>query len=127
MDDDQGFTGINVIPFIDIMLVLLTIVLTTATFIAGGSIPVNLPKAEQGEAAEPGLMVEIDRDGTAHFQGQAYDRETLRAMLLQEDRQRPLLIRADRAVVLQSFVDVLSTIRELGFTTMSLQTETPNG
>jgi len=121
--DDQGFTGINVIPFIDIMLVLLTIVLTTATFIAGGSIPVNLPKAEQSEAAEPGLVVEIDRDGTLHFQGQAIDREALRAALAREDRQRPLLIRADRAVVLQSFVDVLALIRELGFVKMSLQTE----
>lgn len=125
--DDQGFTGINVIPFIDIMLVLLAIVLTTATFIAGGSIPINLPDAEQSGANEPGLVVEIDRDGTVHFQGQACDRETLKAALLQEDRQRPLLIRADRGVVLQSFVDVLSTVRELGFTTMSLQTETPNG
>jgi len=121
--DDQGFTGINVIPFIDIMLVLLTIVLTTATFIAGGSIPVNLPKAEQSEAAEPGLVVEIDRDGTLHFQGQAIDREALRAALAREDRQRPLLIRADRAVVLQSFVDVLALIRELGFVKMNLQTE----
>jgi len=121
--DDQGFTGINVIPFIDIMLVLLTIVLTTATFIAGGSIPVNLPKAEQSEAAEPGLVVGIDRDGTLHFQGQAIDREALRAALAREDRHRPLLIRADRAVVLQSFVDVLALIRELGFVKMSLQTE----
>lgn len=127
MVEEQGFADINVIPFIDIMLVLLTIVLTTATFIAGGSIPVNLPKAEQGSATEPGLLVEIDQNGTIHFQGQVCDRETLRSTLATEDRQRPLLIRADRAVVLQSFVDVLSTIRELGFTTMSLQTETPNG
>lgn len=124
--DEQGFTSINVIPFIDIMLVLLTFVLTTATFIAGGSIPVNLPKAEQSTATEPGLMVEIDQNGTIHFQGQACDREALRTALAQESRQRPLLIRADRAVLLQSFVDVLGTIRELGFTTMSLQTEALN-
>ena len=126
MDEELGFTGINVIPFIDIMLVLLTIVLTTATFIAGGSIPVNLPKAEQSTAAEPGLVVEIDQNGTIHFQGQACDREALRTTLASEDRQRPLLIRADRAVLLQSFVDVLSIIRDLGFTSMSLQTEAAN-
>ena len=35
-------------------------------------------------------------------------------------------IRADRAVLLQSFVDVLSIIRDLGFTSMSLQTEAAN-
>lgn len=124
--DDQGFTGINVIPFIDIMLVLLTMVLTTATFIAGGSIPVNLPRAEESAAAEPGLLVEIDRDGKVHFQGQAIDREALKGALSQQDRQRPLLMRADRAVILQSFVDVLALIRNLGFTRVSLQTEAPH-
>jgi biopolymer transport protein ExbD len=36
---------INVIPLVDIMLVLLVIVLTTATFITTGEIPVNLAKA----------------------------------------------------------------------------------
>ena len=36
---------INVIPLVDIMLVLLVIVLTTATFITTGQIPVNLAKA----------------------------------------------------------------------------------
>ena len=36
---------INVIPFIDIMLVLLAVVLTTATFVAQGRIPVALPEA----------------------------------------------------------------------------------
>ena len=37
----------NVIPFVDIMLVLLTIVLTTSSSIAAGRIPVNLPQASK--------------------------------------------------------------------------------
>ena len=43
----KKFDEINVIPFIDIMLVLLVMVLTTATFIKQGVIPVNLPEAKQ--------------------------------------------------------------------------------
>ena len=35
----------------------------------------------------------------------------------------PVLIRADRSIALQSFVDVLDTVKALGFTTVSLQTE----
>ena len=42
----KKFDSINVIPFIDIMLVLLVMVLTTATFIKQGVIPVNLPEAK---------------------------------------------------------------------------------
>ena len=47
--DEKGFESINVIPFVDVMLVLLTIVLTTSTFIAVGAIPVELPKAANGD------------------------------------------------------------------------------
>ena len=39
---EKEFDYINVIPFIDIMLVLLTIILTTSTFIAQGAVPVEL-------------------------------------------------------------------------------------
>jgi len=42
----KKFDSINVIPFIDIMLVLLVMVLTTATFIKQGVIPVALPEAK---------------------------------------------------------------------------------
>ena len=51
MNGEQEFDYLNVIPLVDVMLVLLTIVLTTSTFIATGGIAVNLPKAEGGEAA----------------------------------------------------------------------------
>ena len=47
--DEKEFDYINVIPFIDIMLVLLTIVLTTSTFIARGAIQIELPKASKNQ------------------------------------------------------------------------------
>ena len=57
--------SINVIPFIDIMLVLLVMVLTTATFIRTGLIPVDLPEAK-GTAAEhkpSEFKLTIQKDG----------------------------------------------------------------
>jgi biopolymer transport protein ExbD len=47
--DEKPFETLNVIPFVDIMLVLLTIVLTTANFIATGRIPVALPLASPAQ------------------------------------------------------------------------------
>ncbi|XNZ27661.1 biopolymer transporter ExbD [Helicobacter pylori] len=41
--------GLNVVPFIDIMLVLLAIVLSVSTFIAQGKIKVSLPNAKNAE------------------------------------------------------------------------------
>lgn len=122
--DEHGFDYINVIPFIDIMLVLLTIVLTTATFMANGTIPVNLPKAEgQSLTNDQGLLVEINQAGAVYFRGSECSISGLRAALSNESRQTPLQIRADRAVALQSFVDVMCMIKELGFSKMSLLTE----
>ena len=46
----KKFDQINVIPFIDIMLVLLAILLMTATFIAQGKIDVNLPTSKSPAA-----------------------------------------------------------------------------
>jgi biopolymer transport protein ExbD len=43
--EEKEFDYINVIPLVDVMLVLLTITLTTSSFIAGGMIPMDLPKA----------------------------------------------------------------------------------
>ena len=121
--DERGFDGINVIPFIDIMLVLLTIVLTTATFIASGTIPVQLPKAQNSTTDGRGLTITIDRAGKLFFHDMEMTSESLRTALSSEDRQTPLLIRADKAVALQSFVEILDMVRGLGFTKMSLQTE----
>jgi len=122
--DEKGFDSINVIPFIDIMLVLLTIVLTTASFIASGAIPIELPRADASTAEVRDLLrVEIDRQGRLFFDGAAIGLSALRSRLLTCDRQRPVVVRADRSVALQSFVDVMNLLRELGFAKVSLLTE----
>ncbi|MBA3013879.1 MAG: biopolymer transporter ExbD [Proteobacteria bacterium] len=122
--DDKGFTSINVIPLVDVMLVLLTIVLTTSTFIAVGAIPVELPKA-MNFAVEPlkSITIEIDSKGVVFFEAKPIDIGGLGAALSQLTRETPVLIRADRNVALQSFVEVMDTVKGLGFIKASLQTE----
>ena len=66
----KRFDEINVIPFIDIMLVLLVMVLTTATFIKQGVIPVNLPEAESKQQKElkNEVTVFVNSKGEMFFQ-----------------------------------------------------------
>ena len=121
---NSQFDYINVIPLVDVMLVLLTIVLTTSTFIATGAIPVELPRAEQGaEGALEGISIEIDQGGKIYLDSKLILLEELGDELICMDKDMPLLIRADRRVALESFVGVLDTIRSLGFASVSLQTE----
>ncbi len=123
--EEKPFDYINVIPFVDIMLVLLTIVLTTSTFIATGGIQVNLPSAsrQMKEQTLKTKSIEIDRQGVVYFNGQPVTLNDLRAALAPLDRNTPFLIRADRQIQLQNFVDALDVVKQLGFKRVSLQTE----
>jgi biopolymer transport protein ExbD len=123
--DEQHFDYINVIPFVDIMLVLLTIVLTTSTLVATGAIQLQLPQASahKKELLTP-QTIEIDKSGIVYFHSVAVDLAALGRSLDGVDRNTPLLIRADKTLALQTFVDVLDIVKIRGFTSVALQTET---
>jgi len=122
--DEKEFNTMNVIPLVDVMLVLLTIVLTTSTFIASGAIPVELPKAAKAhEIASNIQTIDIDKAGRVFLNAKPMMIEDLGRFICDLDRSIPMLIRADREVELQSFVDVLDVVKNLGFQRVSLQTE----
>ncbi|MBU0728700.1 MAG: biopolymer transporter ExbD [Proteobacteria bacterium] len=122
--EDKGFDTINVIPLVDVMLVLLTIVLTTSTFIAVGAIPVQLPQASA--AAEQQLKsttISIDKSGSIFLDNQLESKASLRKNMICKSREIPVVIRADKDIALQLFVDVMDIVKDLGFQKVSLQTE----
>ncbi len=122
--DESGFESINIIPLVDVMLVLLTIVLTTSTFIAVGAIPVQLPKAESASTAPlQTATVEIDKQGLLYLNAQMASLAELRRELIQIDKKTPIMIRADKSIALEIFVEVMDLVKGLGFTKVSLQTE----
>jgi biopolymer transport protein ExbD len=121
---EKEFDYMNVIPLVDVMLVMLTIVLTTSTFIATGNIPVELPRAAKSNVeALKTEVVEISRAGLLHLNGSALSVDELKRALNSRERSTAILIRADRNINLQVFVDVLDAVKSLGFKTVSLQTE----
>jgi len=123
--DDRGFESLNVIPFIDIMLVLLTIVLTTSTFIATGAIGVQLPKASASkQPANNGVILEVKINGEVTLNQQPVKLDDLAHYLDDFPRQTQVLIRADAALPLQEFVSVMDKVKMLGFQQLNLQTET---
>ena len=120
--EEKEFDYINVIPLVDVMLVLLTIVLTTSTFIATGVIPVDLPRASQKQEMTLKIQtVEIDKNGLIYFNSHPMTIQSLQGSM--QNKNIPVLIKADRDISLQVFVDVLDLVKSLGFTKVSLQTE----
>lgn len=127
-DGKDGLTEINMVPLIDVMLVLVVILLMTATFVVPNMTPegihVSLPQAKsaQAVAASP-VQVDLDAQGGLSVDGQPAAVSNLPAVLADIPRERPVLIAADKAVQLQAFVAVMDTLRQQGFTRISVRTQ----
>lgn len=123
--EEKEFDYMNVIPLVDVMLVLLTIVLTTSTFIASGGIPVELPKASKTyeENVSKAQTVSIEKNGLIYLNSSPVSLEDLKKAMKETAKDTPILIRADKDIRVQAFVDVLDIVKNLGFKKVSLQTQ----
>src|SRR5439155_6276730 len=119
---DRELNQINVIPLVDVMLVLLVIVLTTATFITTGQIPVDLAKSkEAGDRRDVPLVITLAADGRLFMNDQTVSEEGLKTVLIAHPRESLVVVRADRVTMLERFVQVVDEVRGLGFRQVSLE------
>ena len=111
---------INVVPYIDVMLVLLVIFMVTAPFIAPGQ--VNLPSVAKAQpATELPLEVTVKSDGTFTVRDRArteddtpVSRERLAGAIaarLSRDPARPVVIAADKDVRYERVMEVMSVLQ----------------
>lgn len=113
--DRKRFDEINVVPFIDIMLVLLVMVLTTATFINQGIIPIDLPsaKASKKEDAKKEVAVYINDKSELFFEKQKVDLKVLEEKLSSISKEQTVVLRSDKASKFQDFVAVMDILKRL--------------
>ncbi len=120
----KKFDSINVIPFIDIMLVLLAIVLTTSTFIARGIIPLELPNAKTNEIKKSKFItISIKKDGQLFFEKNKVSKNGLLSLLLKKSKKSNIAIRCDKNAKFQSFINVMQIVKNLGFDNISIITK----
>ena len=119
---ERELNQINVIPLVDVMLVLLVIVLTTATFISTGQVPVDLATSKAaGERKDTPLVITLTAEGRLYLNDQPVDQGNLNAALMSHPKESLVVVRADRVTVLERFVSVVDEIRGLGFHQVSLE------
>lgn len=119
--------SISVVPFIDIMLVLLAIVLTTATFISQGLIKVALPEAESGQdLANPKqkiVEIAIDREGNFWFNEEQVNSFTLKVRLDDLNREDMIIIRSDKDATFDRFVVVIDALKKRKLENMAIEVD----
>ena len=120
----KRFDTINVIPFIDIMLVLLAIVLTTATFLAEGRLDIRLPAAEvsDGLTAEDPIEIGIDRTGGLFLGGEPLALDALADRLAALDSRTPIVLRVDADTRFAAFVGVVDLLKALRLERLTILT-----
>jgi len=100
----------------------LVIVLTTATFISSGQIPVNLAKAKEvGNRKEAPIVITLTADGALFLNDHAVPEGGLPGALASEPRASSVIVRADKVTLLERFVSVVDEVRGLGFQQVSLE------
>jgi biopolymer transport protein ExbD len=111
----KRFDEINVIPFIDIMLVLLVMVLTTATFIKQGVIPVSLPEAKKSDTKEikKEITIYVKATGEMFYDKEKVDLKTLKANLSTISKEQTVVLRSDKESRFQDFVNVMDILKDL--------------
>lgn len=117
---DEEIDRINVVPLVDVMLVLLTIVLTTATFISAGRIPVDLARAAHaGPASTAPLLLTQTLDGRLYLNDRPVT--VLQSALAAVPRATPIIVRADGRLPLRDFIALVDRVKALGFAKVSLE------
>lgn len=121
----QSFDSINVVPFIDIMLVLLVIVLTTASFIQTGVIKLDLPPASAPaeDMHKKDLKISIDKDGVVFFDTLEIPREKIEETLLTYDVKTPIYLYCDRDAKYLHFVLLLDILKKNNYANLGIVTK----
>ncbi len=119
--------GLNVVPFIDIMLVLLAIVLSISTFIAQGKIKVSLPNAKNAEKSQPNdqkvVVISVDEHDNIFVDDKPTNLEALSAIVKQTDPKTLIDLKSDKSSRFETFISIMDILKEHNHENFSISTE----
>jgi biopolymer transport protein ExbD len=119
--------AINITPLVDVMLVLLVIMMVSATYIVSQSLKVDLPKSSTSDGRTPTVAaVTVDAEHAYYFNKQAVSEEELvghLGRLAAEDPEATLMVSADQSADHGVVVHVLDLARAQGVTRFAVNVE----
>lgn len=129
-DRAQDEPHIDLVPLIDVILVLIIFFVITTTFDARSTLQLQLPTASDQKNPEPprSLSVLVNADGRYFVNDQEVlrqDAESLKRTIAQvagEDRQQSVLLRADARTPYQAVVTAQDALGQLGFRRIAIAT-----
>jgi biopolymer transport protein ExbD len=125
-----GIVGINVTPMVDVVLVLLVIMMVSATYIVSQSLKVELPKtASSDDSVSTVAAVTITRDGKLFYNNEPVDEAALVGKLRGAragGAEVNLVVTADQAALHGAVVHVIDLAKVEGITKFAINVERSN-
>jgi biopolymer transport protein ExbD len=124
--DDEMITGINVTPLVDITLVLLVVLMVTASYVVSRAIPVELPKGATGEATPTTLTLSIDKSGKTFLDAEPIEEPALRARIKSAhdaDPETRAVIAADGRTTHSNVIHVIDLLRRENITKFAINVD----
>ncbi|MBT0822367.1 TonB system transport protein ExbD [Campylobacter lari] len=118
--------GLNIIPFIDIMLVLLAIVLSISTFIAIGEIKINLPQSENSNSINENkdkVSILINKENEFYIDGKTASLEKIKEKFDTIDSKTLVELRSDKEAKFESFVKIIDILKNKNHENFQILTE----
>ena len=121
----ERFDKMNVVPFIDIVLVLLVIVLATASFVNNKTIKIDLPSAStKKQDDKKNIIIAIDKDGKYFYAQDEMSLVDVKAKLSKLDVKKDTVsLHTDKKTDFSFFVDIIDFMKEKGFKNISIVTK----
>ncbi len=117
-EDDEPISEINIVPFVDIILVVLIIFMVTTPLIMKPSIAVNLPKAGSGDSTTPSeLTIAISSNGNLSLNGKPTDEASITGYSQELAQKRPdvqAIVSADKDVPHGRVVSIIDAVKSGG-------------
>ena len=127
--DDGVVAEINITPLTDVFLVLLVIFMVTTSVVANQGKNIDLPGAAVSDHTPQGVTVEVTPDGQITVNDTAVNGEAdLRRALsaaLETSREKVVILRGDKAVLLGQAVNILDVAQQAGAKGIALATKPP--
>jgi biopolymer transport protein TolR len=124
-----ALSEINMVPFIDVMLVLLVIFMITAPILQSG-IDVNVPKTKTvKELTEVRMVVTIDRSQNVYLNDKPINIHDLGPAIVKQSRDpqhRAVYVRCDQSVPFGSWATVVDALKQSGIQNISVVTQPLN-
>jgi biopolymer transport protein ExbD len=122
-----GITGINVTPMVDVVLVLLVIMMVSATYIVSQSMKVDLPKTASSDDTVASLAaVTITKDGATLYNNDKVTEAQLKSKLesaYKANNDLNLIVSADRSATHGAVVHVMDLAKVIGITKFAINVE----